>query len=75
MFNSAKSNYISLKNKGKKKISISAAFILGKLVSSRTWVYWEKHLEMIAEEEGCMRYIFWDIEEWKQMGVNEQIND
>lgn len=30
---------------------------------------------MIAKEEGCMGYIFQDIEEWNQMGVNEQIND
>lgn len=30
---------------------------------------------MIAEKEGCVRFIFGDFEEWKQMGVNEQIND
>lgn len=58
VLNFIKSNYVALflkKQKDKHLCCIRLIFVWISFFKN-TWVYWEEHLEMIAEE-GCMGYI------------------
>lgn len=56
VLNSIKSNYIALFLKKQKDKHLCCIRLRQINFFKNTWVYWEKHLEMIAEE-GCMGYI------------------